>query len=109
MYKITCGSYEKSYIEQTGRKLGTRLKKHKEEVEAITKKPFTRSQHASSLSEQNKSAVTEHAAHDSHVINWQATTILDRESDRCTRWIKEAINIRKEGRQTMNGTRAVIC
>jgi len=72
------------------------------EVEATTKKPFTRSQRASSLSEQNKSALTDHTAHDNHVINWPASTILDRESDRGTRWIKEAIHIRKEGQRSVN-------
>ena len=34
----------KTYIGETVRKLGTRLKEHKTEVEATTKKPFTRSQ-----------------------------------------------------------------
>ena len=43
-----------SYIGETGRKFGTRLKEHKTEVEYITSKPFTRNQRASSLSEQNK-------------------------------------------------------
>ena len=69
----------------SGRKSGTRLKEHKTEVESITSKPFTRNQRASSLSEQNKSAVTDHASHDNHVINWPASTILDRESDKSTR------------------------
>ena len=27
--------------------------------------------------------------HDNHMINWPASTILDRESDKSTRWIKE--------------------
>jgi len=36
------------------------------------------------------------------VINWQAATILDRESDKSTRWIKEAVHIRKEKRQSLN-------
>ena len=49
------------------------------EVDAITKKPFTRSQRASSLLEQNKSALTDHVAHDNHVITWQASTVLDRD------------------------------
>ena len=31
---------------------------------------------------------------DNHVINWPAATILDRESDKSTRWIKEAVHIR---------------
>ena len=54
------------------------------EVESITSKPFTINQRASSLSEQNKSALTDHASHDNHVINWPAATILDRESDKKT-------------------------
>ena len=29
-------------------------------------------------------------------------SILDRECDRSTRWIKEAVHIRKEGRRSMN-------
>ena len=57
---------------------------------------------ASSLSEQNKSALTDHASHDNHVINWPASTILNRESDKSTRWIKEAVHIRKEGRPSLN-------
>jgi len=69
--------------------------------ESITSKPFTRNQRASSLSEQNKSPLTDHASHDNHVINWPASTILDRESDKGTRWIKEAVHIRT-GRLSLN-------
>jgi len=36
------------------------------------------------------------------MINWSQATILDRESDKSTRWIKEAVHIRKEGRSSMN-------
>jgi len=66
------------------------------EVESITSKPFTINQRASSLSEQNKSALTDHASHDNHVINWLATSILDRKSNKTTRQIKEAVHIQKE-------------
>ena len=55
------------------------------EVEATTKKPFTSSQHVSSFSEQNKSALFVHASQENHVINWSASTVLNRESDRGTR------------------------
>jgi len=75
-----CGSSVRNVIGETGRKFGTRLKEHKKEVEAICSKPFTRKQRATSLSEQNKSALTDHASHHNHVINWSAATILDRES-----------------------------
>jgi len=36
------------------------------------------------------------------MINWSQATILDRESDRGTRWIKEEVHIRNEGRSSMN-------
>ena len=75
---------------------------YKTEVEAINSKPFTRNQRASSLSEQNKSALTDHISQDNHVIYWPAATILDRESDKSTRWIKEAVHVRKEGRRCLN-------
>jgi len=90
------------YIGETGRKFGTRLKEHNTEVESVTGKPFTRNQRASSLSEQNKSALTDHASHDNHVINWPASSILDKESDKSTRWIKDAVHIRTEGRRSLN-------
>ena len=98
MYKIPCGNCDRTYIGETG----ARLKEHKTEADATTKKPFTRSQCLSSVSEQNKSALTDHANHDNHVVNWPASTILDRESDSSTRWIKEVVHIRKEGRRLMN-------
>ena len=53
-----CASCEKYYMGETGRKFDARLKEHKTEVDAIISKPFTRNQCASSLSEQNKSALT---------------------------------------------------
>ena len=43
-----------------------------------------------------------HASHDNHVINWSAATILDRESDKSARWIKDTVHIRKEGRRSLN-------
>ena len=57
---------------------------------------------ASSLTEHNKSALTDHATEENHVINWSQATVIDREPDSFTRWIKEAIHIRKEGKQAMN-------
>jgi len=70
-----CSNCEKTYIGETGSKLGTRLKEHKTVVEATTKKPFTRSQRLHSLSEQNKSALTDHASRDNHLINWSQATV----------------------------------
>jgi len=72
----------------------TGLKEHKTEVEATTSKPFTRRQRLSSYSEQNKSALTDHASHD----NWSESAVLDRESDRGTdRLRKQCTSERKDG------------
>ena len=35
-------------------------------------------------------------------ISWSAASVIDRESDRSTRWIKEAVHIRKEGPRSMD-------
>ena len=71
-------------------------------MEYKTGRTFTRSLRASSLTEHNKSALTDHAAQENHVINWSQATVIDREPERFTRWINEAIHIRKEGQQAMN-------
>jgi len=71
-------------------------------VEYKTGRTFTRSLHASSLTEHNKSTLTDRAAQENHVINWSQATVIDREPERFTRWINEAIHIRKEGQQAMN-------
>jgi len=36
------------------------------------------------------------------VINWSDASVIDNAPERATRWIKEAIHIRKEGQQAMN-------
>ena len=48
------------------------------------------------------SALTDLALQENHVINWADASVIDREPDRPTRWIKEAIHIRKEGQRAMN-------
>jgi len=102
VYRIPCGNCDKTYVGETGRKFGVRMKEHKAEVESKSGRIFTRSQHAANLEVRNKSALTDHAAQQNHVINWSESKILDKEPDRGTRWIKEAICIRKEGQRAMN-------
>jgi len=75
---------------ETGRKFGVRLQEHRTEVEAKTTRTFTRSQRVSSLSEHNKSALTDRAAQES-LINWSEAMVIDREPVRFSRWIKEAV------------------
>ena len=72
------------------------------EVESKTKRAYTRSQSTASLTEYSKSALTDHANQANHTIDWKKTTVIDREQDRPTRWIKEAVHIRKEGHRAMN-------
>ena len=43
VYKVPCASCEKTYIGETGRKLGVRLQEHRSEVESKTNRAFTRS------------------------------------------------------------------
>jgi len=102
VYKVPCANCDKTYIGETGRKFGVRLEEHKTEVESKTGRAFTRSLRASSLTEHNKSALTDHATQENHVINWSQAAVIDREPERFTRLIKEAIHIRKEGQQAMN-------
>jgi len=68
----------------------------------LAKAEMWRSRRLPSLSEQNKSALTDHASHDNHRIKSATSTIPDSESDRSTRWIKEVVHIWKEGRRSMN-------
>ena len=78
------------------------LQEHRSEVESKTNRAFTRSHRSSSSAESNRSALTDHAVQENHVISWSAASVIDRESDRSTRWIKEAVHIRKEGPRSMN-------
>ena len=80
-YRVPCGNCDKTYK---------------------SKRAFTRSQRTASLSEHNKSTLTDHATQENHVIDWAKATVVDRESHRPTRWIKEAVHIHKEDQQAMN-------
>jgi len=53
--------------------------------------------------EYNKSALTYHVIQENHPIHWKEASVMDREPDRpCTRRIKEAVHIRKEGHRSIN-------
>jgi len=80
VYKVPCASCEKTYIGETGRKLGVRLQEYRSEVESKTNQAFTRSHRSSSSAESNRSALTVHAVQENHVISWSAASVIDRES-----------------------------
>ena len=73
-----CASCEKTYIGETGRKLGVRLQEHRSEVESKTNRAFTRSHRSISSAESNRSALTDHAVQENHVISWSAASVIDR-------------------------------
>ena len=102
IYKIPCNDCEKSYIGETGRLFKTRLEEHRRDVEKFEKKPYTRQTRLSSVTETHRSAITDHVSETNHSVSWDDSLVIDRESDKYTRWIKESIWIRREGQKTMN-------
>ena len=68
----------------------------------VDSKPFTRANRKLSTKEQYKSAITEHVAETNHHIAWDKGAVIDRESNKTVRWLKEAIWIRRRGDKTLN-------
>ena len=95
VYKTACNpECEKVYIGETGRQLGTRITKHRKEAEKISDTNFTRSTRRASTNEHHKSAITDHVCQNNHIMNWEEIEIVEQESDKFKRWIKESICIR---------------
>ncbi|XP_078573447.1 uncharacterized protein LOC144860180 [Branchiostoma floridae x Branchiostoma japonicum] len=95
VYKIPCKSCDKVYIGETGRTFNTRLEEHKKEAQNSKGSAYTRSQKKAAEQTENKSAVTDHIHRNNCVIDWEGARVIDREENRRTRWIKEAVWIRK--------------
>jgi len=75
---------------------------HRKEVEAKDVSRFTRQSKKSAEEQLHKSAITDHVTRENHVIDWNQVKVVGHESDRRTRWIKEAIAIRKCKDKCMN-------
>ena len=96
IYRLPCKNCSSFYVGETGRKFGLRIEEH-------LRKKWTLSQlvnrpeppWASESSVTHKSAITDHAVEENHVIDWHKAKVVDREAQRQTRWIKEALWIRK--------------
>ena len=101
VYKIPCNQYEKVYIGETGRQLETRITEHRKEAENISDRNFTRSTRRASTNEHHKSGITDQVCENNHIVNWEASQIVEQESDKFKRWIKESICIRSNT-PTMN-------
>jgi len=97
IYRIPCKNCHSSYVGETGRKLGLRMKEHRKEVDSFTAGTQTRASQVrdSSVTHNHKSAITDHAVEQNHVIDWDRVEVVIRETHRQTRWIKEAFWIRK--------------
>jgi len=62
----------------------------------------TRACRARESSVTHKSAITDYTVEENHVIDWDKAKVVDREAQRQTRWIKEALWIRKTQTYSMN-------
>ena len=101
VYRIPCKNCEQTYIGETGRSLQERIGEHRDEVQKESNVPYTRSARKTSVSQLHKSAVTDHAVQNNHIIDWENTKPIVKENNLKKRQIKEAISIRKSG-NTMN-------
>ena len=72
-----------------------RMKEHRKEVDSFTASTQTRASRGRDNSVTHKSAVTDHAVEQNHVIDWDSAEVVAREAQRQTRWIKEVLWIRK--------------
>ena len=54
-----------------------------------------------SANERYKSAITDHVCQNNHIMDWEASEIVEQESDKFKRWVKESIHIRMNS-PTMN-------
>ena len=75
---------------------------HDKEADALSRKIATRATRKTSLDTEWKSATTDHVADTNHVIDWGEVKIVGNETNKYTRWVKEAIQIRKTGADNLN-------
>ena len=64
------------------------MKEHRKEVDSFTAGTQSRASRARDSSVTHKSAITDHAVEQNHVIDWDSAKVV-------ARWIKEALWIRK--------------
>jgi len=65
------------------------------DAQIVWRKNQNRASRARESSITHKSAITDHAVEENHVIDWDKAKVVDWEAQRQTRWIKEALWIRK--------------
>ena len=89
------GNCSSSYVGDTGRNFGLKIKEHKKELDSFTAGTQIRASRARESSVTHKSAITDHAVEENHVIDLDNAKVVDREAQRQTRWIREAYWIKK--------------
>jgi len=99
---VPCAGCGRTCIGETGGRLGVGLQEHRSGVESGTDRAFAGGHRSISSAESGGSALADRAVQESRVIGWSAASVVDRESDRSTRWIKEAVHIRREGPRSMS-------
>ena len=85
IYRASCKNCSSSYIGETGRKFGLRIKEHQKEVESFTAGTKTRASRAREISVTHKSAIAYYALEENHVIDWDKAKVVNREAQRQTR------------------------
>ncbi len=103
VYSILCRDCNKVYVGETGRQFGVRHTEHQKEADELSNQHFTREQHKTSQSILHKSAISDYVCQNNHNIDWNNAKILAKEDQRPSRYIKDAIHVRKRGDKIMNG------
>jgi len=85
IYRVPFKNYSSSKVGETGRKFGLRIKEHKKEVDSFTAGTQTRASRVKESSVTHKSAITDHAVEENHVIDRDKAKVVDREAQRQTR------------------------
>ena len=95
--------WEKKYIRETGRAFGIRMKEHQKDCKSIPpERRYTRAEKKEALQVYHKLAVTDHCARENHLIDWSEARIIDRESERRARQVREEVWIRRKTEECMN-------
>ncbi|EZA55670.1 hypothetical protein X777_04179 [Ooceraea biroi] len=81
VYKISCGDCDGSYVGQTKRRLSTRIKVHKNDINKKSGSP---------------SVISAQKLDFGHEFEWDEVQILDEEKSYKKRLISEMVNIKKQ-------------
>jgi len=85
------GTVTRSTSWETGTMFGVKLQEPRQEGSQRDVRAYARSTSRSAATEQNKSSVTDHIITLNHVVDWDQAKVIERESNKMDRWIKEAI------------------